>query len=416
MAITTYNNSDYSALFKRMYGEYGDNLYGSGVEDVGESQIPKYFDFQGDSYRFPIKVGFGGSVGFASLPTPNPSKNVEVVLTRKKAYARMQLDRETIVASKGKQGAFRAATQEETEAKLKSFNRIQACALYNDGTGTLGTHSGNFGGSAASPTATILTTGLYGFRPAYFEVGDTVEVVASGTTLQASKFAIASVNTTTRVVTLTRLTGSVDLTAIGAGTHEIVLEGSWDASPMGFLGAFNFTSGSLYSVPYQTRFASYINTLSTATTISVDLLNKATLQMWSLSGETPDVIIPSVLQMERLMNHLEDKKRYSVSPTSMTSKENKLTTKALASFSGVELMTIKGAVPVMPSRYVRDDMVIFANFKKTARRHAEKFGWFDEDGNVLMKLEGFDAFEARYGGYYENFINPLFQGFISNLA
>ena len=114
MAITILSDSDYSALFKRTYGMYGDNLYGAGVEDPLESQIPKTFDFGGSDHRMAVKIGFGGGTGFGSLPTANMSRNVEVVLSRKKAYARINLDRETIVASRGKASAFKEATQEET--------------------------------------------------------------------------------------------------------------------------------------------------------------------------------------------------------------------------------------------------------------------------------------------------------------
>jgi hypothetical protein len=407
MAITTLSDTDYSALFKRTYGEYGDNLYGSGSEDPLESQIEKQFDFKGSQHEFPLKLGFGGGVGYSTLPTANRSKNVTVTLTRKKAYARMNLDRETIIASNGKQGAFKQATQEETTGKLKSFNRAQAIMLYNDGTGILGQFSGNASsGTAAAPVLTIINTGTYRFRQGFFEEGDYVNV----NTL-SSVWEITAVDTSARTVTLSRISGSDDLTAIGAGTHSVYLQGSKDACPMGVMGVCNFDSSTLYGVTYQRRFSAYQDELSTAALISVDLLNKAVLQIDQRCGEAPNLLVFSTKQMEKFLNQLEDKKRYNIE-----SKANKLMTKASASFTAIEFMTPRGAVPIVSSRYVRDDTVYLLNTNKMFRKHAEKFGWFDDDGTVLLRMADQDAYEARYGGYYENFINPLYQGKIDNLA
>lgn len=415
MAITTLTDSDYSALFKRTYGDYGDNMYGSGIEDPLESQMTKEFGPFGEDRRMAIKVGFGGGTGFGTLPQANRSKNVVVILSSKSAYARMNLDRKTIIASRGKQAAFIEATKEETEGKLKSFNRTQACALYNDGTGILGQTSGSASGTATAPIVTILNTGTYQFRQGFFEEGDYVNVVQSGTTVLPSVFEITDVNVTTRAVTLSRISGGDNLTTIGAGTHDIVLQNSRNLAPMGVFGAANFTSGTLYGVTYARRWSPYRDVKSTASLITVDDLNKLVLQQDQRAGEPPNLFIFSVKQMEKFLNQLEDKKRYNMGSASISSRDNKLM-KAAASFSGIEFMTVRGAVPVMSSRYLRDDMVLGVNTNKMFRLHEEKFGWFDEDRTVLLRMQDQDAYEARYGGYYENFINPLHVAMISNNA
>lgn len=414
MAITAFTDADYSALFKRTYGEYGDNLYGSGSEDPLESQLTKKFDFNGTDHRFPVKVGFGGGTGFGTLPEANSSRNVEVILSRKSAYARMNINRETIIASRGKEGAFKEATQEETLGKLKSFNRTQACALYNDGTGILGQHSGNATGTAAAPVLTIINTGTYRFRQGFFEEGDYIQIAQSGTSLLTSKWEITAVDVATRAVTLSRISGADDLTTIGAGTHDVVLQGARNASPMGLMGVHAFTSGTLFGVTFARRWSSYRRVLSTALLISVDILNEAILQMDQRSGEAPNLIVFSVVQMQKFLSQLEDKKRYT--STEVTSKPNKLASKAVVGFSGIEYIGPRGAIPIVSSRYVRDDMIFLLNTDKMFRKHAEKFGWFDEDRTVLLRMADQDAYEARYGGYYENFFNPLFQGAVEGLA
>jgi hypothetical protein len=326
----------------------------------------------------------------------------------------MNLDRETIVASKGKAGAFKEATQEETLGKLKSFNRTQAITLYNDGTGILGQFSGSTGGSAAAPLVTIINTGTYRFRQGYFEEGDFVQVVNSGGTTLTSKWEVTAVDITNRQVTLARISGSDDLTAIGAGTHNIVLQGSYNASPMGILGVHNFTSSTLYSVNFQRRFSSLRRVLTGSPLISVDHLNEVILQHDQRAGEPCNLIVFSTIQMTKFLNQLEDKKRYS--SCEVTSRPNKLANKAVVSFSGIEYMGPRGAIPIVSSRYVRDDMAFFLNTNKMFRKHAEKFGWFDEDRTVLMRMQDQDAYEARYGGYYENFFNPLHMSAIEGLS
>lgn len=413
MAITTKTDAGYSELFKRTYGEYGDNLYGSGIEDPLEGLISKKFDLKGTDHRFPIKIGFGGGTSFGSLGQANRSKQVEVVLNAKNAYARMNLDRKTIVQSRGKQAAFKEATSEETEGKLKSFNRTQACALYNDGTGILVQFTGPATGTAAAPVFTALNTGTYRFRSGFVEEGDYVEIVSAGSVLP-SLFEITDVNVSTRAVTLSRISGGDDLTALVAGTYSVVLQKSYNQAPMGIKGAAEFSSGTLYSVTYQRRFSPYSNALASAALISVDHLNKLILQQDNRAGEPPTHLIFSTIQMEKFLNQLEDKKRYPA--TEVSGGSNKLNKKAVASFSGIEFMGPRGAIPILSSRYVHDDVVYGININKMFRKHAEEFGWFSDDGTVLLRMQDLDAYEARYGGYYDNFINPLHVASISNLA
>lgn len=415
MAITTFTATNFSPLFKRVWGEYGDNLYGSGVEDPILSMIPKTFSFKGSQMNFPVKVSFGGGVGFGVLPEANTAKHVDVVLTRKSSYARLKLDRQTMIASKGKEGAFREATQAETEGKLRSFNRLQACAFYNDGTGIHGQHSGNAtSGTAAAPVLTAMNTGTYKFRLGFFEEGDYVQIRTSGTTLLSSVFEITAVNTSNRQLTLARLSGSDDLTSVGAGTHDIIIQNSLNAAPMGLKGVCEFSSGTLYSVAYQRRWqASKVDAQvnSVNTPISVDWLNKAMIQSNNLSGEYPNIIGCSPLQFEKLLNRLGDARRY----TEVISSSNKMA-KVHVSFGAVAYDSPSGEVKIVSSRYIEDDRVYLVNTDKCEIKHAEKFGWFEDDGTVLLRLQDTDAYEARFGGYSETFINPMYQAYITNLA
>jgi len=63
-----------------------------------------------------------------------------------------------------------------------------------------------------------------------------------------------------------------------------------------------------------------------------------------------------------------------------------------------------------------DDRVYAVNTDFITAHHRPDFGWFDDDGTVFLRLSTSDAYGARYGGYYENYIIPTFQGVASGLA
>jgi len=86
------------------------------------------------------------------------------------------------------------------------------------------------------------------------------------------------------------------------------------------------------------------------------------------------------------------------------------------SFRGLALDTTAGEIPFLPSRYVEDDRIYAINTDYIEMKHAEKFGWFEEDGSLLQRLPSDDAYEARYGGYSETWINPFYQAYISGLS
>lgn len=418
MAITKFTDTNFSPQFKRIYGEYTDNLYGSGAEDPLFAAIHKdYTKLRGSNLEFPVKLGFGGSVGFGSLPTANTAKYRTVSLTRQKAYARLNLDRETIHASKGKDAAFKEATQAEVDAKLKSFMRIMACALYNDGTGIRGQFSATPGGTAAAPTVVILNTGTYAWRPAFFEEGDQVNVYsAAAVAILPSVWEITAINTSTRTLTLSRISGSDDLTAIAAGTHSIVLANSYNAEPMGLKGCVEFSTGNFEGVAYERRWSSYrvnaqVNSVNTP--ISPDHFNDVAINVETNAGESPDLYICSPKQYQRLLNRLGDAKKFCDVLSSSSSGS-----KVRMAFKAIELETANGSCKVVSSRYVQSDKVYAANTDKDkmCQYYLGKPEWFEDDGKMLLRDANSDFYEARYGTYMQNFFNPQYHADIYNLA
>ena len=70
-------------------------------------------------------------------------------------------------------------------------------------------------------------------------------------------------------------------------------------------------------------------------------------------GKSPNLIVCSFKQYEKILNLLEDQKRYTV----QTRAGLKSKSGADISFSGVEFMSIDGPIGIFPERFVEDDTI-----------------------------------------------------------
>lgn len=400
--MANFSITNVSNLFKIKYGKLSDNVYNS--KNVVLGRVKKNYDFVGRQKFVPIPQSFAGGVGSGSLPTANYESVEDAIITAKKMYAVCQIDRESIKASLNNEGAFVEATKHVVKKTVESWMRNMSRTLFNDGTGALGTFSGNAGGSATAPTITILTTGSYPFKEANWEEKDYVNV----NTL-ASVFEVTAVNPSTRVITLARISGSDDLTMIGAGTHTVYMQNSKDADPLGISGCVKATSSTLYTISVGRRWQASSQIDAASAGLTTDLMNQAMLEVEKKSGQVPNLIVCGYTQYRKLLNILEDQKQYTLEPRSQD-------LKGKVSFKGVEFMSSAGPVGVFPERFCEEDEMYFLNDEHIEINHRPDFGWFDDDGTVFLRDSSTDTYSARYGGYLETFVNPVFHGIIQNLA
>ena len=386
--------SDLSALFKETYGKPSEETYHTMYPILG--QVKDVEGFTGKQKHCPVPLSFGGSVGSGSLPTANTASWGDAVLVRKKVYARLGIDRETIYASKDDKGSFIRATKEFVRKTVESYTRNANRILFGTSDGALGTITGTPTGS--NPYVCTISDATW--NEANFEENDYVNIQTGNTDL----FEITAVDPANKQITVNRISGS----QTPANTHEIFMQGSEDNDPSGLQAVCDATSGSLYSLTVQRRWQSYQKAAGSVN-ISVDLLNEACLEMIKDTGEKPTHIAVSYNQLRQLLKVLEDQKVYNFGPKHKDFKAN-------MSFSGIEHMTPAGMVPIVPERFVPDDRVYLLNMNHIERHKAPGFGWFDDDGTVLLRQANSDAYEARYGGYWEFFIKPTFQGVITGLA
>lgn len=386
-----------TALFKTKFGKLSENAYNSANVMLGT--IKKEYDFVGEDMKMATPTFFSGGVGSGSLPTANPASAVKATITAKSVYAVTQIQREAVKASSSSEGAFVDGMKWVVQKNVEAYNRNASRILFGDGTGALGTINANASGSASAPVIVIsAATWVEG----HWEENDYVNC-----STDASVFSIISVVPSTRSITLSRLSGTLDLTSSGSGL-VVYMQNSKDNDPLGLKGVCDATSGTLYSVTVARRWqATQIAAASAG--ISEDIMNELILKIQYKCGKTPKMLITSYTQYRKILNFLEDKKIYSVDPRS-----NDL--KGKISFDGLSYISDAGELGIFADRMCEDDRMYAVNTDFITAKHRPDFGWFDDDGTVFLREASSDAYSARYGGYYQNYIIPSFQGVVTGLA
>ena len=398
-----------SDLFKIKYGKLSENTYNSANVLLG--RVKKQYNFTGRQMELAVPTSYAGGVGSGSLPTANFSATEMAIIGAKKMYSVIQIDRESVKASAQSEGAFVEMTKYAVQKGVESWMRNMSRALFNDGTGALGAGDGatNVTGAGTSGSPYVVVIGAASWKEANWEEKDFVHYDTE--TGVAAQLEVIEVIPSTRTVKLVGV--SAGLAALAAGPSPVPtnkyfhMQNSKDKDPSGLKGVVSASSGTQYGITVQRRWQG-TQLAAGGAGLTTDLMNQQMLEIQRKCGKVPNLIITSFTQYRKLLNVLEDQKRYQLDPRSKD-----LVGKV--SFSGVEFMSSAGPVGVFPERFCEDDRMYFLNDNFIEIHHRPDFGWFDDDGSVFLRTSG-DAYEARFGGYLETYIVPPFHGVISGLA
>lgn len=416
MSTWTFDSANEANLMKIKYERLIEDQFNKSNPIFG--RLKKKTDFVGSQKDVAIVQSIGGGVGAGKLPTANENKIGKAILFTKKNYATVSIDRETMKAARTDEGSFVRMTAFPVKIATQSFDRnLERQVTRGDisGEGTLvsgDASNSNVSGAGTSGDPYIVSLDAAStYFPAEFaciEEGDILnansetdelEVVAMSEDV-ADGYSTGTLSLVGTSATLAALTG---VGPFGA-SDKLYMQNSKDSEVTGIQGAISATSGSLYGVTVGRRWKAYQKDASAAA-LSTDLMNDVVLNVKRQSGKSPKMIICHHHQYIKLLNLLEDHKRYNVPSR-----------KGEFSFSALSFMSADGEIPVMTSRFIDSDKMYFLN-DDHLELHLRPggFEWFDEDGTVFLR-EAKDSYEARYGGYGQTFINPHFQGYLYNLA
>lgn len=411
-----------SGLFLTKFQARSVNHYNS--ENVTEGRIKKRYDFVGKQMNIETQLSFSGGVGAKLLPKANTSMVEQAVITAKKNYARCFVDRESLKAASSTEGAFQKFMAYPVKKTVESFLRNSSRILFGDGTGVLGRGDGatNVTGAGTTANPYVVTIRESDWNVANFEEMDFVQIVtglnandnlggvAEGGDTVANLLNIQQVIPETRKIHLvgTSPVLAARVSAPGAlqTTSGLVMQRSYLAEPMGLKGACMATSGSLYGITVKRRWQSQ-QTNAQGQGIVTDLINDMVLKLEKAVGKAPKMVVANFNQVRKILAQLEDQKIYNLPNKNL---------KGHLGFDGIQIMTSRGAIGLFADRFCDEDKMYFLNDEYITRYHRPDFGWFDDDGTVFLRTpDDEDSYEARYGGYYENHIDPTFQGVIYGL-
>lgn len=427
LADPQFSLAEQTNLFKINYYKKSENMYNS--KNVLQGRIKKKYDFVGKQKFVSTPLSFSGGVGSSKLPKSNSGKYEGAIITAKKVYATCEIEREAIHASKGDKGAFVQATKETVKKTVESYMRNSSRILFGDGSAVLGRGDGATAptglGSEVSPYVVVISEASW--KEASWEERDYVQYVsgmaaypdntggtAEGAQTETNLLEVVEVDVATRTIKLVGSSTALDALVAGPtpipATSGFAMQKSYGQDPQGLKGIFdasNAGSGSLYNIPIQRRWKSYLKDAQ-GKGVTTDLMNGVTLQIERIFGQNINLIMAGYEQYQNLLALMEDQKVYNLPNRNL---------KGHMGFQGVEYIGAGGQpIGIFLDRFADKDKIYFLNDNYIECHHRPGFGWFDDDGTVFLRLQSEDAYGARYGGYYDNYITPTAHGFLHNLA
>jgi hypothetical protein len=404
--MSSFNLTELSGAFKDTYGPLSENVYNSANVILG--RYNKSYDFTGKQKLIAIPQSFQGGVGSGTLPDTNNAKVSDAVITAKKIYARVEIEREAIHASADDKGAWVKGMKWVVQKGVESWNRNLSRMLFSKVNGATAEGDGatnvSGAGTTGSPYVVRLATTQ---KESDIEEQDFWNYNLETTNLEVVDY-VASTRDVYLVGTSAGLAALTGSGPVPAATY-FYMQKSRNNDVVGIHNILSATSGSLYGVPVTRRWRAGLYENAASASVTTDLLNSDILEIERKCGKTPKMIVASYTQYRKILNLLEDQKRYVMQPRAAN-------LKGLVSFSGVEYMSSSGPIPIFPERFVGAAEIYYLNDDQMELYHRPGFGWFQEDGTVFLRKTDSDAYEARYGGYLENYMVPNFHGLRYGLA
>lgn len=420
--MANYNLTTATGVFKTKYIRMSRDMFNS--ENVVLAKIKRNDEFVGDQALISVPTSFGGGRGSGVIPRANVTQYQKMLITAKKLYAIIEIDNEAIKASQTDEGAFVRLSKEPVKRGVQSWQANLSRMLFNDTVTANG--NGRLGISSAT-TAVTVSAGVYtvtfdkaGANPvqwkqANWEVKDYVNATLVAGTAEYEVTGVApAFSATQATITLTQTNGSSFNLATPPGTAiSFYMQNSKDQDATGLRGALLATSGSLYNITVGYRWQAPSQLTNSSLGITPDLLNQQALDIKYAFGENHDMFVTSFVQYRKLLNQLEDQKRYMIVESRNDGPKGKF------SFQALEFMADTGPIPVIAERFVEDDTLYSLN-SDFIEFHARPDGGWVEDptmgGSIFRLSPTNDTWQARYAVYGEFGIMPSAHGLMTGLT
>lgn len=350
--------------------------------------ISKMEQFGGDNLPIPVVYGNpqGRSAVFSNaLSNQTDSKGIKFVLERVKDYAIAQFTNEVMLASKGNSYAFLEAAKLQMDGAIQSLSNAHAVDLFRSGSGS----RGRIASGEGTPTITLTNPE----DVVNFEVGMTIvtSTADGGGTVKAGTAQLTGVNRSSGTLTISG-NWSASIATVAANDYLFV-QGDYDAKCSGFAAWVP------QSAPGSTAFFGVDRTSDvtrlgglrkdiSAQPIEEGLIDGA--RMVAREGGNPDTVFMSFNRYAQLEKALGSKVHYV-----------DVMANANIGFRGLQIQGPKAPIKVIPDRNCQDDTAWMLQLDTWKIYSLGKLCQvINGDGNSMLRTASEDAYQVRFGSYF----------------
>lgn len=324
--------------------------------------------------------GVGARGEFGTLPTAGQQGYKKSRIPLKFNYGTIKVSGPVLRATKSDRGSFTRALDSEVKGIIRDLKRDINRQCWTPATGEIATTTG-----AANATTVTVSTTAQGRR---LEPGYRYDIVEASTDVVVRTVDLTSVNPSTNALTYVTV-------SVGAGTaasgNRIVNHGVTPSSNLEITGLSSIvdSAGSLFDIDPSTypRWASSERAVSGLPTDSE--FERAADEVQLARGEDPNVVITSFEVVRTHAATMKAQRRYA-------GKE------ALVSgFKGVQVDTPRGGFFLRPERDCETTEAYGLTTAALIHYYASDWEFMDEDGNMLVRSQSQDAYEATAFKYHE---------------
>lgn len=355
--------------------------------------------------------GVGARVDGGVLPTAGNQNHERVYMPMRRTYGRIQLGRPLMRQASTAPGAFVDALDDEMTGCMNDYRRDICRQVWGTSNGVIVALDSN---STVTVTCAATATKYqviqaYGDGGMLCDIGTVADPDAIADGILVTGYSIATPGAYT--ITLASAPGTV------TSSHYLFRHDAGGASDNS--GNDNDGQAELTGLQTAVSTSTTLHTLSTATggptwqstvksnsgtnrPVTETLIMDAAMAASESSGMDADAAFCNRGVMLALVNMLIATKRHVVNIDSTNTK-----LKLQAGASGVVLnipgwgIKSSGMLPVFADRDCPGNKLYGLNFDSIIKYELERPNWVDDDGSVLSRVSGYDAFEAYLAGYQE---------------
>lgn len=335
------------------------------------------------SLHYARNVGVGSRAEGAALPTAGQQGYLEERVSLKYHYGRIQLNGPVLRAMKSDAGSFVRALESEVGRVVIDLKQVIGRQVFNDANMTLAQC-----GVTSAAAEIVLAADTTATQMRAFQVGMLIDVgTLASVKADLDAVAITAVDAST-YGSYTITTG----TAITTTAADYVrMANSEDAELTGLAAIVN-NSGTIFNINPSTYeiWKSYVDDNSgTNRTLTDNILMTALDEIQIASGTEVDLAVTSHGVVRAYSAQLTSQKRFAN------------TQDLKGGYTGLEVSSGSQTIGLMADRFATQNTIYLLNTPCLTFHESADWEFMQEDGGVLNRVTGYDAYEATLFTYRE---------------